>query len=177
MHRLAEVDDGKALGRGARCTSRQKQTVGKCAWHVGRYENKQSKRTPDVSTRRISDDFIPLPVSQSPTSPTSPSALDPSAFDHGIRAGLASFSTVLVQLSQHTGRTVSADALPTAAPASSDNPAARDISPAIFDAAKLPLCTCTLADWSPGITVGWFKRVLSSIALPGMSCSGIFKDS
>ena len=30
MHGLAEVDDGKTLGRGARCTSRQKQTVGKC---------------------------------------------------------------------------------------------------------------------------------------------------
>ena len=143
MHRLAEVDDGKALGRGARCTSRQKQTVGKCDWHVGRYENKQSKRTPDVSTRRISDDFIPLPVSQSPTSPTSPSALDPSAFDHGIRAGLASFSTVLVQLSQHTGRTVSQ---PTPCPPL-PRPAAITQLPGTFPRpfSMLPSCPCVLA--------------------------------
>ena len=34
MDRLAEIYDGKTLGRGARCTSRQKQTVSECDWHV-----------------------------------------------------------------------------------------------------------------------------------------------
>ena len=65
MHRLAEVYDGKTLGRGANCTSRQKQIVEECDWHVFWYDHRWSRGRSDVSTR---ESVMTLYCSQSPTS-------------------------------------------------------------------------------------------------------------